>query len=60
MPAIELSAEQLQLVKIINDHALRFPNTEIGEADLLQSCYDYMDAFKRVMDSTSRIQMRYC
>lgn len=56
MPAIELSAEQLQLVKIINDHALRFPNTEIGEADLLQSCYDYMDAFKRVMDSTSRIQ----
>lgn len=59
MPAIDLSAEQLQLVKIVNDHALRFPNTDTGEADLLQSCYDYMDAFKRVMDSTSRIQMDY-
>lgn len=59
MPAIELNAEQLQLVKIVDDHTLRFPNTEIGEADLLQSCYDYMDAFKRVMDGTSRVQMDY-
>ena len=59
MSAIELSAEQLQLIKIVNDHALRFPHTEIGDAELLQTCYDYMDAFKRVMDSTSRIQMDY-
>lgn len=59
MPAIALSAEQLQLVKIIDDHTCRFPNTEIGEANLLQSCYDYMDVFKWVMDSTSRIQMDY-
>lgn len=59
MPAIALSAEQLQLVKIIDDHTRRFPNTEIDEANLLQSCYDYMDVFKWVMDSTSRIQMDY-
>jgi len=59
MPAIELNAEQLQLVKIIHDHALRFPLSEAGDAELLQTCYDYMDAFKRVMDSTSRIQMDY-
>jgi hypothetical protein len=44
MPAIELSAEQLQLVKIANDHTLRFPNDEISEVYLLQSYYDYMDA----------------
>ena len=53
MPAIELNPEQLQMVKIIHDHALRFPLNETGEAQLLQTCYDYMDAFKRVMDSTS-------
>ncbi|EOZ4487656.1 hypothetical protein ACQLT9_004526 [Salmonella enterica subsp. diarizonae] len=23
------------------------------------SCYDYMEAFKRVMDSTSKVQMDY-
>ena len=59
MPAVELSPEQLQIVKIIHDHALRFPLNESGDAELLQSCYDYMDAFKRVMDSASRIQMDY-
>lgn len=59
MSAIKLNAEQLQLVKIINDHALRFPNTETGEADLLQTCYDYMDAFRQVIDSSSRIQIDY-
>lgn len=59
MPVIDLTAEQLQLVKIVNDHALRFPLNESGDAELLQTCYDYMEAFKRVMDSTSRIQMDY-
>lgn len=59
MPAIELNPEQLQMVKIIHDHALRFPLNETGEAQLLQTCYDYMDAFRRVMDSTSHIQMDY-
>jgi len=59
MPAIDLNPEQLQFVTIIHDHALRFPFNKSGDADLLQSCYDYMDAFKRVMDSTSRVQMDY-
>lgn len=59
MPAIELNPEQLQMVKIVHDHALRFPPNETGDAQLLQTCYDYMNAFKRVMDSTSRIQMDY-
>lgn len=59
MPAIDLNAEQLQLVTIIRDHALRFPLNKSREAGLLQTCYDYMEAFRRVMDSTSRVQMDY-
>lgn len=59
MSAIELNPEQLQMVKIIHEHAIRFPRNETGDGQLLQTCYDYMDAFKRVMDSTSHIQMDY-
>jgi hypothetical protein len=59
MSAIELNPEQHQMVKIIHDHAVRFPLNETGDAQLLQACYDYMDAFKRVMDNTSPIQMEY-
>lgn len=59
MSAIELNSEQLQMVKIIHEHAIRFPSNETGDGQLLQTCYDYMDAFKRVMDSTSHIQMDY-
>jgi len=57
MSVFRLNAEQLQLVQIVNDNALRFPHTEAGEAELLQTSYDYMDAFKRVMDSTSSAQL---
>lgn len=53
-------------MKIIHDHALRYPLNETGEAQLLQTWYDYMDTSKRVMDtskrvmdSTSHIQMDY-
>lgn len=41
MPVIYLNAEQLQLVKIVNDHTLRFPLNESGDAELLQTCYDF-------------------
>jgi len=56
---IDLTAEQRHLAKIVHDYACRFPLTEGGDAQLLQSCYDYMDAFKRVMDSASKVQMDY-
>ncbi|WP_334472115.1 arylsulfatase regulator [Arsenophonus sp. PmNCSU2021_1] len=56
---IDLTTEQQQLAKIVHDYASRFPQTEDGDAQLLQGCYDYMDAFKRVMDSASKIQMDY-
>ena len=52
-------AVQRQLAKIVHDYASRFPKTADGDAQLLQGCYDYMDAFKRVMDSTSKVQMDY-
>lgn len=45
---VDLTAEQQQLAKIVHDN---------GDAQLLQGCYDYMDAFKRVMDSASKVQM---
>lgn len=56
---VDLTAEQRQLAKIVHEYASRFPLTEEGDAQLLQGCYDYMDAFKRVMDSTSKVQMDY-
>ncbi|EBA7283891.1 arylsulfatase regulator [Salmonella enterica subsp. enterica serovar Urbana] len=54
---IDLTAEQRQLAKIVHDYASRFPQTADGDTQLLQGCYDYMDAFKRVMDSSSKVQM---
>ena len=56
---IGLTTEQQHLAKIVTDYACRFPQTEDGDAQLLQGCYDYMDAFKRVLDSASKVQMDY-
>ncbi|EAQ9103153.1 arylsulfatase regulator [Salmonella enterica] len=59
---IDLTAKQQQLAKIVHDYASQFPPTENGDAQLLQGCYDYydyMEAFKRVMDSASKVQMDY-
>ena len=55
---IELSAEQRQLAKIIHEYVCPFPLTELGDAQVLQSCYDYMDALKMIIDSSSDVQMR--
>lgn len=59
MSVVGLSAEQLQMVIIIDHYALGFPPGEDGEAQLLQGCYDYMEAFKRVMDSATKVQFDY-
>ncbi len=53
---IDLTVEQRQLAKIVHDYASRFPQTENGDAELLQGCYDYMDTFKRVKDSASKVR----
>ncbi|MFM2588256.1 arylsulfatase regulator [Vibrio sp. TBV020] len=56
---MDLTTEQQQLAIIIDGYANQFPLTEEGDALLLQGCYDYMEAFKRVMDSSSKVQMDY-
>ncbi|KWS71673.1 arylsulfatase regulator [Pseudomonas savastanoi pv. fraxini] len=56
---LDLSAELHQLAKTVHDYASRFPSTESGDSQLLQGCYDYMNAFKQVLDSSSKIQMDY-
>ena len=56
---IDLSTEQQHLIKIIDNYVAKFPLSEAGDEQLLRTCYDYMNAFKRVMDSASRLQMDY-
>ncbi|MGL5389103.1 MAG: arylsulfatase regulator [Serratia sp. (in: enterobacteria)] len=56
---IDLTVEQQQLAKIVHDYGCRFPTTENGDSQLLQGCYDYMEAFKQVLDSSSKVQMDY-
>ncbi|TVO39910.1 arylsulfatase regulator [Vibrio algivorus] len=56
---IDLTTEQLHLIKIVHNYAHRFPHTEDGDIQLLQDCYDYMDAFKQVIDSTSKVELDY-
>ncbi len=36
---IDLTTEQQHLVKIVHDYACQFPQTENGDAQLLQGCY---------------------
>lgn len=59
MSSINLTAEQQQLVVLIDRYANQFPHTDTGEAHLLTNIYDYMDAFKMLMDSTTAVQMDY-
>ncbi|AWK15684.1 arylsulfatase regulator [Candidatus Fukatsuia symbiotica] len=56
---IDLSAEQRHMIKLIDDYAAKFPLSEVGDEQLLSTCYDYMGAFKRILDSTSKRQMDY-
>lgn len=50
---MNLSAEQQQLAKLIDAHVNQYPETELGDEQLLPTIYDYMDAYKRVMDSSN-------
>lgn len=56
---IQLTAEQLQLATLIDAHVNRYPDDVTGDEHLLPTIYDYMDAFKRIMDSTTSVQMDY-
>ncbi|WP_236075106.1 arylsulfatase regulator [Teredinibacter purpureus] len=37
----------------------KFPATSVGDEQLLVTVYDYMEAFKMLMDSTTAPQMDY-
>ena len=56
---MNLTAEQIQLATIIDAHVSQFPESQLGDEHLLQSTYDYMDAFKRILDSSTSVQMDY-
>ncbi|EGY29572.1 hypothetical protein Rin_00004490 [Candidatus Regiella insecticola 5.15] len=56
---IHLSSEQRHMIKLIDDHATKFPLSDVGDEQLLSSGYDFMPAFKRIIDSTSKLQMDY-
>ncbi len=56
---MNLNAEQIQLAKLIDAHANQYPDTTLGTEQLLANTYDYMDAFKRIIDSTTSVQMDY-
>ncbi len=56
---MNLTAEQSQLALLIDNHVGRFPNTPLGEEQLLATVYDYMEAFKMLMESTTTVQMDY-
>ena len=56
---MNLSAEQIHLVKQIDAHVRQYPDTASGNEQLLITIYDYMDAFKRIMKSSTRVHMDY-
>lgn len=56
---LDLSAEQIQLASLIDVHVQQFPLSDDGDAQLLTSIADYMDAFKRILDSSTKVQMDY-
>lgn len=56
---MDIEPEQHHLAKLIHEHVSRYPETDTGNSQLLPTIYDYMGAFKSIMDSTSRIEMDF-
>ncbi len=54
-----VTEEQLELVKQIDAHVKQFPENDDGTEQLLTTLYDYMDMFKKLMDTTNNTQMNY-
>ena len=59
MPYLHFTAEQQQLVQLLDEFGRRYPLSISGDECFLENCYDYMEAFKRVMDSSTKVQMDY-
>ena len=56
---LNLTAEQLQLASLIDAHVSRYPDTDRGDEQLFVTLTDYLDAFKRILDSATPVQMDY-
>jgi len=56
---MNINSTQLNLVKRIDNHVNKFPDTDTGNAQLLTTIYAYMESFKQIMDSTNQAQMGY-
>ncbi len=56
---MDQNCEQIQLAKLIDAHIDRYPDPTQGTEQLLANTYDYMNAFKRIMDSSTSVQMDY-
>jgi hypothetical protein len=56
---MDIRAEQHQFAKIIHEHVIRYPDSENGLEQILPTIYDYMEAFKALMDSTTQVEMNY-
>lgn len=56
---MDLTAEQIQLATMIDAHVNKYPESPLGDEHLLTTTYDYMDAFKRILDSSTSVQMDY-
>ena len=52
-----LGKKQLRLAKHINTHVARIIARGGGDEELLQSMYDYMPAFKELLDISTKAQM---
>jgi len=56
---LEITTEQLEIVKLIDRHANQFSDNETGAKRLLASAYELMEPFKKVMDTTTGVKMDY-
>lgn len=54
-----ITQDQLDLVKRIDAHVKQFPENEVGTEQLLTTLYGYMVPYKKLMDTTTNIQMDY-
>ena len=56
---MNISSKKRKLASIIDKGVSKFPDSENGNIQLLQNSYEYMDTFKRLMDSCSKEEMNF-
>ena len=54
---VNISSEQTYLAKLIDDHVNKYPDNDTGNEQLFTTIYDYMDAFKTIMDTSTSDQI---